>query len=760
MLIVTVAKGPDKGRVFRLNDQGPHWIGRGGESMPLSDSKMSRHHARLVLHDGGWRLEDLGSKTGTVVDGHRARRALAVRDGSRVRLAESMLVLNIVPEAPMPAPRAAAEPSADQSNQGTDRLSDLIDRIESLIGATQQNRLLGPMNDLADAARRDGHLLPQILDQVRALGEGPRHDDQFDQIAQRLDAIGRSLLDPKLSEQMHRLADAAEQDAKLLPQISQQLQAIAGDDGHAPQLEQLKQQIDAIAQDRLPGELLDGVRQLANDAERDNQLLAKVLHLLQASTTDRTQSTQLERIQHQLDAIAKDPRRDVLLGQLCQLRDAAERDSGLLPDISERLRAMAADDGPAKRIERIEHQLQALTQDGRPDELLTAVRQLMDGAERDRQLLPRVLELLQEQPADDTNGQQLDQIAQRLDAIAQNQRDDELHTQMHRMADAAEHDAELLPRISQQLQAIACDEQHDQQFEQLKQRLDAVAQDQRPDELLAIVRQSAAAAERDKQLLPQVLQLLEASARDDTRAEERRPDQVLDQVGQLVEASGQHQQALSQLTQMLRSFGEENRGSDQTLEQVAQRLDALAQDSGSQQVLEGLQKLSDANDQDGRRFADALDQVRAAIAAESHGGRLDAILERLDALKAGLDTVPQDRPAVPDEITQRLDLILDAVRAHPDAPQADLMPKLFAAVRFLQVQQYRNDQVLLRLLTAADPASAAQIAQARAAAVPQANPQLRRAAGIPAAGMLVIALLCGLIFMVAGIANQTSMLLD
>ena len=125
-----------------------------------------------------------------------------------------------------------------------------------------------------------------------------------------------------------------------------------------------------------------------------------------------------------------------------------------------------------------------------------------------------------------------------------------------------------------------------------------------------------------------------------------------------------------------------------------------------------------------------MEQLRAAIAAESHGGRLDAILERLDALKAGLDAVPLDQPAVPDEITRRLDLILDAVRARPEAPQADLMAKLFAAVRFLQVQQYRNDQVLLRLLTVADPVTAAQIAQARAAAVPQARPQLRRAAGI------------------------------
>lgn len=45
-------------------------IGRGdGCGLALDDARVSRRHARLAPVAGGWRLEDLGSKNGTLVDG-------------------------------------------------------------------------------------------------------------------------------------------------------------------------------------------------------------------------------------------------------------------------------------------------------------------------------------------------------------------------------------------------------------------------------------------------------------------------------------------------------------------------------------------------------------------------------------------------------------------------------------------------------------------------------------------------------------------
>ena len=66
MLIVTVANGPDKGSVFRLEGDGPHPIGRHNAAIRLSDGKVSRRHAQLLARDDQWFLEDLDSRTGTI----------------------------------------------------------------------------------------------------------------------------------------------------------------------------------------------------------------------------------------------------------------------------------------------------------------------------------------------------------------------------------------------------------------------------------------------------------------------------------------------------------------------------------------------------------------------------------------------------------------------------------------------------------------------------------------------------------------------
>ena len=49
-------------------------VGRGeGCDLALDDARVSRRHARLAPFDGGWRVEDLGSKNGTLVDGEPPR---------------------------------------------------------------------------------------------------------------------------------------------------------------------------------------------------------------------------------------------------------------------------------------------------------------------------------------------------------------------------------------------------------------------------------------------------------------------------------------------------------------------------------------------------------------------------------------------------------------------------------------------------------------------------------------------------------------
>jgi hypothetical protein len=61
-------------------------IGRSsGCELVVEDDTVSRRHAALELHDGAWRLRDLGSRNGTWVNGRRAV-DVEVRPGDELQL--------------------------------------------------------------------------------------------------------------------------------------------------------------------------------------------------------------------------------------------------------------------------------------------------------------------------------------------------------------------------------------------------------------------------------------------------------------------------------------------------------------------------------------------------------------------------------------------------------------------------------------------------------------------------------------------------
>ena len=59
---------------------------------PIEDIEVSRRHARLVLEDGSYSIEDLGSTNGTFVNGQRIRSLLPVLPGATIRLGENVLL--------------------------------------------------------------------------------------------------------------------------------------------------------------------------------------------------------------------------------------------------------------------------------------------------------------------------------------------------------------------------------------------------------------------------------------------------------------------------------------------------------------------------------------------------------------------------------------------------------------------------------------------------------------------------------------------
>ena len=85
----------DEDAVFRLVwgarevplAEGENLLGRDPDAaVPIDDATVSRHHARIVIHAGRARLEDLGSKNGTWLGGRRIASSEPLTDGDAIRV--------------------------------------------------------------------------------------------------------------------------------------------------------------------------------------------------------------------------------------------------------------------------------------------------------------------------------------------------------------------------------------------------------------------------------------------------------------------------------------------------------------------------------------------------------------------------------------------------------------------------------------------------------------------------------------------------
>ncbi|MDX1563944.1 MAG: ATP-binding protein [Phycisphaeraceae bacterium] len=92
MLSLHIIQGPDQGRHFELPDNEPQQIGRSSESLPLTDTTISRRHAELTPDDGAWYVNDLESANGTYVNGQRITGPTLLQNGDLIRTGSSLFV--------------------------------------------------------------------------------------------------------------------------------------------------------------------------------------------------------------------------------------------------------------------------------------------------------------------------------------------------------------------------------------------------------------------------------------------------------------------------------------------------------------------------------------------------------------------------------------------------------------------------------------------------------------------------------------------
>src|SRR5262249_37057259 len=76
--------------------EGENAIGRASDGLVVIDSsRVSRLHARIVVADGRAVLEDLGSKNGTFVGGHRLEAPRELRDGDEIDVGPVRLLFEV-----------------------------------------------------------------------------------------------------------------------------------------------------------------------------------------------------------------------------------------------------------------------------------------------------------------------------------------------------------------------------------------------------------------------------------------------------------------------------------------------------------------------------------------------------------------------------------------------------------------------------------------------------------------------------------------
>jgi two-component system, cell cycle response regulator len=87
---LTALSGADVGASYPLD--GPAVIGRDPEAeVSLDDDGISRRHCRIVCTSGVYELEDMGSTNGSYVNNERVQGRIALHDGARIQVGNTVL---------------------------------------------------------------------------------------------------------------------------------------------------------------------------------------------------------------------------------------------------------------------------------------------------------------------------------------------------------------------------------------------------------------------------------------------------------------------------------------------------------------------------------------------------------------------------------------------------------------------------------------------------------------------------------------------
>lgn len=252
VLILIVASGPDKGRVFELSGNGPILLGRDCEPIPLTDPKASHPHARLTRGDQTWYIEDLRSRFGTFRNHQPISGRVALHDGDYVQVGQTVFVL-AQKQVEAPDTTTANDKATKDTPPRTAprrRASALVTvaamlAIAALIGANAYQILSFDRvrDDLADARTASESTNSQLLAGINELDT----DKDDAALAQVLDILESQKDNTKLLEDI-RLAIKAQPEANR-PVLEAILAGVEQQSGENETLASVEQKLDTLLEE-------------------------------------------------------------------------------------------------------------------------------------------------------------------------------------------------------------------------------------------------------------------------------------------------------------------------------------------------------------------------------------------------------------------------------------------------------------------------------------------------------------------------------
>jgi sigma-B regulation protein RsbU (phosphoserine phosphatase) len=151
-------------RIWPLEDE-RLTVGRSSKhAVHLPDATVSKDHAEIALHEGGWAVRDLGSRNGTRVNGVEASQAISIREGDMVEIGKVMLRVGREAAAPLDLSTVGSMSSSMRL-----RAQDILGRPTAPIGADSSKvvRLLAEAGRMLVLPRP----LPETCESVLAFVE-------------------------------------------------------------------------------------------------------------------------------------------------------------------------------------------------------------------------------------------------------------------------------------------------------------------------------------------------------------------------------------------------------------------------------------------------------------------------------------------------------------------------------------------------------------------------------------------------------------